>query len=130
MGEMLSTLGPVYVWGDVIAVGQKTFRQVKYFFSVHTGKCYPACRVKFLADVDFVKCKMEKLLKRQKVFPLRRESCVYIAQTFSRGPRPRLSTSEILTPGKLFVLYEHNVNFHIIFTRQDLASKLVEMFSR
>ena len=57
MGEMLSILGPVYVRGDVIAVAQKTFRQVKYLFSVHTGKCYPAYQVKILGDVDFVKCK-------------------------------------------------------------------------
>ena len=49
-----------------------------------------------------------------------------MGKTLSRSPRSRLSTSEISVYGKLFVSYERNVTFHIIFvTRRDLARRAV-----
>ena len=75
-------------------------------------------------DADFVKCK-------QKVFPLKRESCVHMGWKLSRSPRSRLSASEIAVPGKTFRPIRTQCDFSYYFiTRRDLACKLVEMFSR
>ena len=69
--------------------------------------------------------------------PGKRESCGFIVLTFiwekhypgHRDLACQQARSRYM--GKLFVSYERNVTFHIIFiTRRDLACKLVNMFSR
>ena len=61
-----------------------------------------------------------------------RESCVPIWEKHYPGHRDlACQQTRSRYTGKLFISYERNVTFHIIFvTRRDLARKLVEKFSR
>ena len=55
-----------------------------------------------------------------------------LSHMFPRVPRSRLSTNEVSVPEKafrIFVSYERNVTFHVIFiTRRDLAVNLSKFF--
>ena len=98
-------------------------------------KRYPDYRVKFptVTSVALSKSTIEKLLTRQKVFPLSGEVVfICMGETLSRVYRDlACQQARSRYTGKRFVSYERSGTFHIIFvTRRDLACKLVEMFSR
>jgi hypothetical protein len=75
---------------------------------------------------------IEKLLTRQKVIPLSGKVVFILWGKHYPGHRDlACQQARSRYTGKLFVSYERNVTFHIIFvTRRDLARKLVETFSR
>jgi hypothetical protein len=71
------------------------------------------------------------LVHAQKVIPLSGK-VVFIWEKHYPGHRDlACQQARSRYTGKLFISYERNVTFHIIFvTRRDLARKLVEKFSR
>ena len=82
-------------------------------------------------DVALSKSTIEKLLTRQKVFPLSGKVMFIWAKHYPVYRDLACQQARSRYTGKLFVSYERSGTFHIIFiTRRDLVCKPVEMFSR
>ena len=106
---MLSPTEGLFIWGKVISVSQIIlFCSYGETLSRLPGKVSDC-------DVALSKSTIEKLLTRQKVFPLSGKVGVHMGKTLSRVPRSRLSTSEISVHRKTFRLIWTQWNFSYYF---------------